>query len=161
MTPAPLLHAWNLNLAYAKRLVADIPDDRMAIQPAPGMNHAAWVLGHLACTADMLGAMIGTAPACPPEWTALFDWNSAPSADATRYPSKPTLLAALETAHDAIASALPEVPQARWTEPTPLEGIRAFLPTLGDCFVFVMAAHENMHLGQLSAWRRVQGMGRV
>jgi len=25
----------------------------------------------------------------------------------------------------------------------------------------VMAAHENMHLGQLSAWRRVQGMGRV
>ena len=29
---------------------------------------------------------------------------------------------------------------------------------LADCFVFVMAAHENMHLGQLSAWRRVQGM---
>jgi hypothetical protein len=22
-------------------------------------------------------------------------------------------------------------------------------PTLGDCFGFVMAAHENMHLGQL------------
>ncbi|MFM7242970.1 MAG: hypothetical protein ACKO40_02175 [Planctomycetaceae bacterium] len=32
---------------------------------------------------------------------------------------------------------------------------------VGDCFVFVMAAHENMHLGQLSAWRRVQGMGRI
>jgi hypothetical protein len=32
---------------------------------------------------------------------------------------------------------------------------------MGDCFVFVMAAHENMHLGQLSAWRRVQGMARV
>ena len=30
---------------------------------------------------------------------------------------------------------------------------------LADCFVFVMAAHENMHLGQLSAWRRVQGNG--
>jgi len=24
-----------------------------------------------------------------------------------------------------------------------------------------MAAHENIHLGQLSAWRRMQGMGRV
>ena len=42
-----------------------------------------------------------------------------------------------------------------------MEDIRGFLPTLGDCFVFVMAAHENMHLGQLSAWRRVQGLGRV
>ena len=46
-------------------------------------------------------------------------------------------------------------------EPTPIEAVRGFLPTLGDCFVFVMAAHENIHLGQLSAWRRMQGMGRV
>ena len=44
----PLLHTWSLNLGYAKRLVADIPDGAMALQPAPGMNHAAWVLGHLA-----------------------------------------------------------------------------------------------------------------
>ena len=56
---SPLLHAWNLNLGYAKRLVADLPDNQMVFQPAPHMNHAAWVLGHLACTADMLGAMIG------------------------------------------------------------------------------------------------------
>ena len=41
----PLLHAWSLNLGYAKSLVADIPDDPMALQPAPGMNHAALVFG--------------------------------------------------------------------------------------------------------------------
>lgn len=161
MTSAPLLHTWNMNLAYAKRLVADLPDARMTDQPAPGMNHAAWVLGHLACTADMLGAMIGVPPACPPEWTELFDWNSSPTSDSERYPSKDELLAALEEAHARMAAALSGIPATRWTEPTPLEGIRAFLPTLGDCFVFVMAAHENMHLGQLSAWRRVQGMARV
>ncbi len=157
----PLLHTWNLNLGYAKRLVADIPDDTMALQPAPGMNHAAWVLGHLACTADMLGAMIGVKPTCPADWATRFDWNSSPSSDASQYPSKATLLQALEDAHATIAAALPDVPQSRWQETTPLEAVRGFLPTLGDCFVFVMAAHENMHLGQLSAWRRVQGMGRV
>ena len=38
---------------------------------------------------------------------------------------------------------------------------------LGDAKRFVAdipeekIAHENMHLGQLSAWRRAQGMGRV
>jgi len=36
------------------------------------MNHAAWVLGHLACTADMLGAMIGLMPVCPADWAARF-----------------------------------------------------------------------------------------
>jgi hypothetical protein len=156
-----LLHIWNMNLGYAKRLVADVPDEAMALQPAPGMNHAAWVLGHLACAADMLGGMIGTPPVCPPEWTALFDWNSTPSSDATGYPSKAVLLKALQDAHARIAAALPGVPSGRWTEPTPIEGIRGVLPTIGDCFVFVMAAHENVHLGQLSAWRRIQGMGRV
>jgi hypothetical protein len=158
---APLLHTWNLNLGYAKRLVADIPDDTMALQPSPGMNHAAWVLGHLACTADMLGAMIGATPVCPPDWAARFDWNSSPSSDAGRYPAKATLVKALEDAHALIATALPRVPESRWTETTPLEAVRGFLPTMGDCFVFVMAAHENMHLGQVSAWRRAQGMGRV
>jgi hypothetical protein len=158
---SPLLHTWNLNLGYAKRLVADIPDDAMASQPSPGMNHAAWVLGHLACTADMLGDMIGVKPACPPEWATLFDWNSNPSSDASRYPVKSVLLKALEDAHAGIAAALPGVAESRWSETTPLEAIRGFLPTIGDCFVFVMAAHENMHLGQLSAWRRVQGMARV
>jgi hypothetical protein len=156
-----LLHMWNLNLGYAKRLVADIPDDKLARQPAPGMNHAAWVLGHLACTADMLGAMIGVKPVCPPDWAALFDWNSSPSSEASRYPAKSVLLKALDDAHAGIAAALPGVPAARWSDPTPLEAVRGFLPTLGDCFVFVMAAHENLHLGQLSAWRRVQGLGRV
>jgi len=157
----PLLHTWNMNLGYAQRLVADIPDDKMALQPVPGMNHAAWVLGHLACTADMLGAMIGVKPVCPPEWASLFDWNSSPSSDASQYPSKATLLKALEDAHAGIAAALPGVPESRWSDTTPLEAVRGFLPTLGDCFVFVMAAHENMHLGQVSAWRRVQGMGQV
>jgi hypothetical protein len=157
----PLLHTWNLNLGYAKRLVADIPDATLALQPAPGMNHAAWVLGHLACTADMLGAMIGLQPICPAGWAALFDWNSTPSADSGRYPTKAVLLQALEDAHAGIAAALPAVPASRWSETTPLEAVRGFLPTMGDCFVFVMAAHENMHLGQLSAWRRVQGMERV
>jgi hypothetical protein len=157
----PLLHTWSLNLGYAKQLVADIPDETMALQPAPGMNHAAWVLGHLACTADMLGAMISLKPICPPEWISLFDWNSTPSSDASLYPSKATLFKALEDAHTQIAATLPDVPESRWSETTPLEAVGGFLPTMGDCFVFVMAAHENMHLGQLSAWRRVQGMARV
>ncbi len=157
----PLLHTWNLNLGYAKRLVADIPDDKMTLQPAPDMNHAAWVLGHLACTADMLADMIGARPVCPAGWVSLFDWNSSPSSEPSAYPSKATLLRALEDAHAGVAAALPLVPESRWPETTPLEAVRSFLPTLGDCLVFVMAAHENMHLGQLSAWRRVQRMGRV
>jgi hypothetical protein len=53
----PLVPTWNLKLGYAKRLVTDILSDKMALQPAPEMYHAASVPGHMASTADMLGAM--------------------------------------------------------------------------------------------------------
>ena len=156
-----LLHTWNLNLAYARRLVADVPEEKMAFQPVSGMNHAAWVLGHLACTGDVFGGLIGVQPVCPTEWQPSFDWNSTPMADPVRYPSKADLLEALEAIHSGIAASLPAVPASRWAEPMPIDEIRGLLPTLGDGFVFVMTAHENVHLGQLSAWRRAQGMGRV
>lgn len=156
-----LLHTWNLSLSYARRLVADVAEERMALQPAPGMNHAAWVLGHLACTGDMFGGLVGLDPVCPSGWQPMFDWNSTPVADPARYPSKAELLAALDAVHGGIGATLPRVPESRWGEMMPIEEIRGFLPTLGDGFVFVMTAHENMHLGQLSAWRRAQGMGRV
>lgn len=156
-----LLHTWNLNLAYARRLVTDLAEEQMTVQPAQGMNHAAWVLGHLACSGDLFAPLIGSKPVCPPEWQPLFDWNSTPKAGSAQYPSKAELLAAIEAVHAGIAAALPVVPASRWTDPMPIDEIRGLLPTLGDGFVFVMTAHENMHLGQLSAWRRAQGMPRV
>ena len=39
-------------MQYCRMLLADIPDERMAEQPVAGVNHPAWILGHLALTAD-------------------------------------------------------------------------------------------------------------
>lgn len=157
----PLLHNWNLSLNYAKRLTADIPDNKMAYQPAPKTNHAAWVIGHLACSGDFMGSMIGAKAACPKEWESLFGWSSAPTADAKLYPAKATLLKALVDSHALVAEAIKKVPLSDFTKPFPVEDMRGFVPTLGDGIVFMLASHENIHLGQLSAWRRVQGLPSV
>ena len=42
-----LLLGWDRNLDYAKRLLADVPEDRMAHQPAVHMNHPAWIFSHV------------------------------------------------------------------------------------------------------------------
>lgn len=158
---APLFHTWNLNLDYAKRLIADVPDAKMTFQPAPKTNHAAWVIGHLACSCDFMSSMIGGKIVAPKEWETLFGWESAPTADPKRYPSKAELWKALEAGHVSLADAVKKVPAADWAKPFPLEAMRGFTPTLGDGIVFILAAHENVHLGQLSAWRRVQGLPSV
>ena len=36
---SPLIHTWNLNLGYAKRLVADIPDEPRCVGARPSGMH--------------------------------------------------------------------------------------------------------------------------
>lgn len=157
----PLLHTWKLNLDYAHRLVADLPEDKMAFQPAPKTNHAAWVIGHLASSCDFMGQMIGLKLTQPAEWEQLFGWTSSPTNDPKKYPSKAVLLQALDEGHAQLALEVPKISLARWDEPFPMKEMQNFTPTLGDGLVFILAAHENIHLGQLSAWRRVQGLPSV
>ena len=45
--------------AYLAKLVAATPDERLAEQPAPGMNHMAWTLGHLAVAYDYVAKCLG------------------------------------------------------------------------------------------------------
>ena len=156
-----ILHVFERNLIYARRLTGDITDDAMALQPAPGMNHPAWILGHLAWTCDLTGGLAGVEPCLPSEWTALFDNQSEPTADRSVYPHKETLMAALEAGHAAVAGAVRGLPAEAWAKPLPFEEFRAAMPTVGDALVYLLTSHEMGHLGQLSAWRRVQGMSRI
>ena len=48
-----ILPAFELNLWYSQKLVADVPDEQMCAQPVAGrvLNHPAFLLGHLAWSA--------------------------------------------------------------------------------------------------------------
>ncbi|MEM9701826.1 MAG: hypothetical protein AAF907_05225, partial [Planctomycetota bacterium] len=39
---------YRVHTNYGQSLVADVPDDRFAEQPAPGINTPAWIFGHVA-----------------------------------------------------------------------------------------------------------------
>lgn len=156
-----LLHIYAQNLDYAKRLTKDLPAEKWAFQPAPKTNHAAWVIGHLAASADLTLTFVGQPSTAPKDWEKLFGWNSSPSPDAKLYPAGATLIKALEDYHAQVAAAVQKVPAADFAKPFPIEAWRSFAPTIGDAFFIMLGSHENIHLGQLSAWRRVQGLPSV
>jgi hypothetical protein len=146
---------------YAKRLVADVPEEKMAEQPAPGMNHAAWVLGHLAYVFDSMIAVWGEKPTMSQEWKELFNVPSKPQSDRSKYPSKAELLAEYEKNYrrivERVRAAKPQELDAEFPNPK----LRPLLPTVGMAMVHILTSHQGQHLGQLSAWRRAQGMGGV
>jgi uncharacterized damage-inducible protein DinB len=145
-------------LGYAQRLVSDIEDARFVEQPAAGVNHPAWLLGHLAVAGDLFLRMLGEPIACPKEWVRTFGPGSRPSCLRTDYPSKAELLVALERTHQRVTQAARKATPEAMAEPHSIDFLRDSLPTRGDLLAHVMTSHEGMHLGHLSNWRRQMGM---
>jgi hypothetical protein len=154
-----VLHAYDLQLNIAKRLLGDIPDDQMCAQPHGLVNHPTWSLGHLIMSAHGVGKMIGIESSPPDGWAELFKTGGTPSADPTGQPTKTELLAEFERVHGLWKAALPGVDAAVLDAEHPDEKTRAYFPTVGAMVAFIMTGHEMDHLGQVAAWRRAAGLG--
>ena len=124
------------------------------------MNHPAWVLSHLNLYAGIaVNLARGETFEDPAEHR--FGQKSEPLGDAKAYDTREQLITSWEALHAAGADALRGAPDSLTSSPNPLERWRGVHPTVGDMLVTLMVKHEAGHLGQLSAWRRAMGMGRV
>ncbi len=144
-------------VGYGEMLCGDVVEAHMADQPAPGINHPAWILGHLALTADYAATMLGGAGVCPAEWTAVFDQKKPLSTNRADYPSKADLLATLRRATENAIEHADALAPADAAKPHNQGWFEKELPTMGDMMSFLLVGHPGIHLGQLSAWRRMTG----
>lgn len=142
---------------YARQLTADIPDEEFAEEPVPGLNHPAWILGHLTLTADFGLHLLGEKPVAPEGWSSLFAPGTVPDPQRATYPAKAEFLSAYEAGHAALAAAVAGLDDARAAAPNPIPTLKPRFPTVGDLMAHLLTTHEATHLGQLSAWRRMMG----
>lgn len=155
-----LIHSWDKNLDYAKKLVADVSDDRMVYQPAPNVNHPAWVFSHLNAYHPVIVSMVrGQRFDDPIEHR--FGMKSKPVTDAAVYPSRAQLIESFACGHSEVTQALQAADPGVLQGAVQLERWARAMPTVGIALVYLMILHESTHLGQLSAWRRVQAMPSV
>jgi len=151
---------WARHSDYGNKLVADLSQDQMIVQPQPGMNHPSWVLSHLNAYHGPLVSMLSGEPFDDPK-DHRFGMLSKPEADASVYESKQTLLTQYNEGHERVVAALESAGEAGLHRAMSLERWKGVFPTVGSALGYLMLAHEGVHLGQLSAWRRVQGLPSV
>jgi hypothetical protein len=147
-----------LLMQYCRTLLADIPDERMTEQPVPGVNHPAWVLGHLALTADGTLEKLGGQKALPAAWGALFSPGSKPSTSRGDYPPKDELLRAVEQSYKQLRQKATTASPEQLSQPTTNPRAKEMLPTMREVVAFLLTGHMGVHLGQLSSWRRMIGL---
>jgi len=145
-------------LQYFRMLVGDLPDERLTDQPLPGVNHPAWILGHLATAADSAAKRLGEPYLLPDDWSARYKGGSVLTSVREQYPSKAELMNAVEKGYARIQALVGAARADQLAQPSRHERLEALLPTVGDLLAFLLGAHMAVHLGQLSAWRRMIGL---
>lgn len=131
-------------------------------QPAPGVNHPLWLLGHIAASEDhlILGYCQGRS-LLPPECGKLFGMKSTPLSDPAAYPSGEDLLETLARVHQAAMDYVRAASDAELALPPvgfdkmPDRAKELFPTRLRSAWFH--ANHEAMHSGQLSYIRRLLG----
>ncbi|MHC4562729.1 MAG: DinB family protein [Planctomycetota bacterium] len=152
-----LIEVSRLNAQYAEANLADIPDDRMCYRPNDGMNHPAWLVGHIVFSYEGMVSMLGGESKLPEGWKELFDTFEMAD-EPERYPSKQQLTDALKDAHRRLETLVEAVSPVVLERPIEDENFKEVFPRVGDLLTGIMTIHEAVHLGQLSAWRGALGM---
>jgi hypothetical protein len=162
--------AGNFTVMFGETLLKDVKKETFGRKPVVNgktidCNHPAWVYGHLAIYAskvcDMTGIPQGPT-AVPAGWDELFK-NGTPCNDdptGTTYPAMETITSHFLNGYKYVISKLPEVDDAVFAKPNPGSGrFVEMAPTVGAACAFMLSGHPMSHLGQVSTWRRCQGLG--
>ncbi len=157
-----------LCLGYAERLLKDVTPEQFARFAAPGgqtieSNHPAFVYGHLSIYGPRILTQLNQpGPSVPGGFDAVFskDAKCVDDPTGTIYPPMAAVTSAFFDGYRAAVAVLRAAPDEAFQGPNPLGGPMAIkFPTLGSLQSFYCGGHLMMHLGQISAWRRMAGLG--
>jgi len=154
---------------YAERLLKDVTPQLFARIPVVQdvtvtINHPAFVFGHLSLYPIQLAEMTGISAKgmdIPASYVDLFKMG-APCIDDpnnSMYPSMEELTNAFFSGTDALISSLHEIPQHILEQPLENPARREKFGTVGSFLTYILLAHPQGHLGQISGWRRCMGLG--
>lgn len=150
-----------MTLGYADKLVQTIPAEKFSHMPRADLNSPGFCIGHLALYASAVAGMLGNKDLGDPPvgYQDLFKHGSPCVDRPGLYPPKDALIAEFTKGWSKVADILLGVDEAVFAQTNPMTQMADKLPTVGAMVAFMSLAHNQMHLGQISAWRRVMDLG--
>ena len=139
---------------FYEKFTADLSDPEYFKPPAEGANHAAWLLGHVACSEDSLAAQItGGAKRIPEATHELFKSGSTCVANPSKYPSRRQIDELFRNSRANTIEALTKYDDRKWEEPSPQGWDKSVFPTMGAMWA-LQGTHQFWHIGQLAVCRQ-------
>lgn len=159
----------DLGMGYTERLLKHVTPETFARFATVGgtqvvSNHPAFILGHLSLYGPRMVEQLGgdaSGLVTPESFQNVFskDATCEDDPEGTIYPDMDLVTQHYFDGYAAAKAALLSASDEIFQSPNPNEGrIKEVFPTLGAMHMFYVSGHIMMHLGQFSAWRRMQGL---
>lgn len=143
--------------SFVAMMLEKTPDELFYKPAFEGANHAAWVVGHLATTDEFFyKTLAGGEGVLPKEWDDLFGMNSVCQADASKYPSRAELVAAMNERRSKFETWLGALTDEDLMQP--IEGDLAMFASTVAQLGASLSFHDGFHAAQISATRRASGL---
>lgn len=145
---------------YTDVLLKDIDLENWYDQPAEGINHVAWQVGHLAMAQYGLalyrqrGRQEFDRELIPREFLRMFAKDSNPSIDLEMRPDPTEIRDVFDRVHQQVLKELESYPLEELETPMDLPYV-GFSNKLGS--LLMSAHHEMLHAGQIGMLRRLLG----
>ena len=158
----------DLGLGYSERLLEGVTADKFCRLASTGRsliqsNHPAFIYGHLSLYGPrILTHLGGDTPDLPDQFESLFsmDAKCVDDPDGKLYPSKDEITNFFFDGYRTAAGVLRATDEQVLQQPNPAGGRMAErFPTVGSVLAFYSGGHFMMHMGQMSVWRRMMGLG--
>ncbi|WP_428305554.1 DinB family protein [Lacipirellula sp.] len=159
-----------LGLSKTKGLLVGVTEEMFARLASPGgvvvkSNHASFVLGHLAIYPARIVEQLGgdaTALKLPESFVEAYSPTAKclDDPEGTIYPPMQEVVDRFFAGYEAALVQFRRSDDELFLRPNPTGGRSTELfPTIGSMHAFYAGGHMMLHLGQLSAWRRMSGLG--
>ena len=156
------LLVWALQKARQQTLtlVEDLREEQMCLQSVSSENHPKWILGHLLLGDIYLLSMLKVQELSADFSTLLSKNgpNSKPSPNIEHYHSKHFLIERLSEINVLRLEAVRRMNDLNQSMPD--ETLAQTQPTIGH-HLQILVFHEGHHCGQISSWRKSQGLSAV
>jgi hypothetical protein len=145
-----VLGSWNAKLRQTEALLAELNDEQLLQEVAPGKNRGIYLLGHLIAVHDKLFYILGTGNPIFPDYEEIF--VNKPDRAINELPSIQELRQSWSAVHAQLANSFDLVSPDQWFERHRLvsEADFATAPHRNKLNVVLSrASHVDYHLGQL------------
>ncbi len=144
---------------WTQDLLEDIDESAWFDMPAPGINHVAWQVGHLAASQVALIHVRCFAKdydrCAPAGFREKFGKGSSPLADPSAYPGVAEIRAAFDRIQTEAIDLIAAMSESDLNSPAGAEPHPLFSTKQGA--IATTALHETFHAGQIALLRRLAG----